>query len=283
MESVALPTALKSRERLMFRQVFVVAAIHSAALVALVFPSWEGFGLLIIGHFITGCLGGSIGLHRMLSHKSFIAHPVLRGALALCGTLSLMGGPITWAAFHRSHHSKQDETGDPHSALRGFWWSHMGWVFFSAPNRFMLIKNRKLVSDLTSSRWLRLLENYNLAINAFAMIIGFALIRRWDVFLWAFPLRIVVLWHCTWLVNSYAHGAHLESKDGETHPRNSAWLAILTYGEGYHKNHHLRPADPRFAQKNYQPDMGYWCVRFFRAVKLAESREDKKPSVRLAG
>jgi stearoyl-CoA desaturase (delta-9 desaturase) len=189
----------------------------------------------------------------------------MQWVLYTLGALAFQGGPLTWVGFHRAHHRFTDHSGDPHAASRGFFWSHMGWALQKGPNGYRAQKLVHLTASLKRIPMLRALERWNLALN----LVLFAL--TWVAFgtsvaLWAFPLRIVALWHVTWCTNSLAHGAG----GPVVAPRNLGWLALIGFGEGLHANHHEAPSDARFARGLREIDPGYWGLLLLARLGLVQ-------------
>jgi len=267
-------------ERIAISHVVLIASMHFLAVAALFVPSRAGLLCLLVMHVITG-LGVTIGYHRLLSHGAVKTSPFIRGVFALFGTLSLQGGPLLWVTFHRAHHLWNEDRRDPHSSARGFLWSHLLWMFYKNPNGFSQMRSRTLVRDLSSSSWLKFLDKNAMAINLTAAAIFFVIFRRMDLLLWAFPLRIVVLWHCAWLVNSYCHRASLVGKERKSILRNSFLVAMIGYGEGWHQNHHLRPDSANFQHKWWQIDPGWMVIRILEISKLAKRNYKTRSGKRL--
>jgi stearoyl-CoA desaturase (delta-9 desaturase) len=267
-KAATLPLA----KRLVAERIAAVAAVHALAGVALFFPSWHGLAAFAAMHLATGCLGVSVGLHRLLAHRAFQAPPLLRNLLATLGTLAYQGGPLRWVAIHRAHHRHADGPGDPHARTQGFLFSHIGWAFVKAPNGYRYRHLARQVPDLARIPWLVALERHHTAVNLTAFACAIALCG-WQVALWAFPLRIVATWHATWLVNSVGHApASAEAKAGAT-ARNLPWLALLTYGEGFHANHHAAPRAPRLGVGSIFWDQGYLVIAALCALGLAAEQE----------
>ena len=249
-------TAVRERRRRTFsnRQALILGGVHLAALLALWVPTSVGAMTLLATYLLTG-LGISLGYHRGLSHGAFRARPWAMRGLCLLGALALQGGPISWVGFHRAHHRFADHHGDPHAATRGFFWSHVGWALHKAPNGYRRQKLRHLTAGLERDRFLACLEKQHLLLNLSLFMLAVALFGA-KLALWAFPLRIVLLWHATWLTNSIAHGVHR----GAPKPRNVHWLAIIGFGEGLHANHHDTPSHASFARNPGELDPGYWAL-----------------------
>jgi stearoyl-CoA desaturase (delta-9 desaturase) len=253
------------------RQAVTLGAVHTLALVALLVPSATGLIAFCATYLLTG-YGLTLGYHRGLSHGAFRAHPVCQAVLCTLGALAFQGGPITWVGFHRAHHRFTDHAGDPHAATRGLFWSHVEWALHKGPNGYRRQKLRHLTAGLERIAYLRALERFQLPLN-----LGlFA--ATWVAFgpavaLWAFPLRIVVLWHVTWCTNSLAHGAG----SGAESPRNLGWLALIGFGEGLHANHHARPSAARFAFGPGEVDPGYWPLAALERARLVRVPNPSRP------
>jgi len=236
------------------RQALILGATHLGAVVAFGVPTPAGAMILLAAYLATG-LGISLGYHRGLSHGAFRARPWVMRGLCLLGALALQGGPISWVGFHRAHHRFADHHGDPHAATRGFFWSHVGWALHKAPNGYRRQKLRHLTLGLERDPFLVWLEKRHLWLNLGLFSLTFVLAGA-KLALWAFPLRIVLLWHATWLTNSIAHGVHCRVP----RPRNVHWLALIAFGEGLHANHHELPSHASFARARGELDPGYWAL-----------------------
>ncbi|MGE3388348.1 MAG: acyl-CoA desaturase [Bdellovibrionales bacterium] len=255
----------KWRGRFSWPPVAIVVVVHILALCALPFFSWRNVGAFLISHFLVGCLGTVIGLHRYFSHRSFYCPAWFEILLGFLGTLSFQQGPITWAMYHRAHHRFTENEGDPHSASRGFMWSHMLWLFYIAPNGFR--KNSVSVKDLMRSKWLVFFDRHHLLVNIVTPIIFYLATRDLGMTLWVFPLRTVVFWHSTWAVNSYVHRATWrEGPSGII--RNSLLMTLLVYGDGWHFNHHQYPALARAGLLPFQIDPAYWLLLSLKYMKI---------------
>jgi fatty-acid desaturase len=246
------------------RQAIVLGLTHILAAAAIVFPTRAG-AIALLGMYTATGFGISLGYHRGLSHGAFRAPRAVTRVLATLAALAFQGGPITWVGFHRAHHRFTDASGDPHSATRGFFWSHIGWAFHRGPNGYRRQKLRYLTKSLERDRFLVWLERHNAGLNL-AAFGATALVAGLPVALWAFPLRVVLLWHVTWLTNSLAHGAAGRSQA----PRNIGWLALIGFGEGLHANHHAFPSSASFARAHGQLDPGYWVLTALSKIGLVK-------------
>ena len=216
---------------------------------------WRDVAILVVCYLATG-LGVTVGFHRLLTHRSFKTSPWLRGVLAVLGTMSVEGPVISWVADHRKHHAYTDRLGDPHSphleqgggwrgALRGLFHAHVGWLFDhsqrGARERFAPdLLNDPVVAfvDRTFVVWSLL----GLAIPfALGMAIGGTTAAGLDALLWGGAVRILLLHHVTYSINSLCHFFGRRRFRTEDHSRNLAWLAPLSFGEAWHNNHHAFP------------------------------------------
>ena len=260
-----------------WRPLIVIAVMHILALPALFCFSWTGLALFLLFHFLTGCFGIVLGYHRLIAHHAYGCNQWLMRFFALCGTLSLQEGPIRWAAHHRAHHRFNDEEGDPHSAARGFLWSHLMWLSFYHPNGFR--KASVSVKDLSMDPYLVFMDRNMFAINFVFFLLIAALVRDPVALVWAFPLRIVVLWHTVWAINSYVHHARWRQpfNVNPNKVRDSWTLSLLMYGDGWHSTHHRLPGSARAGDRAYHFDPSFLVLRCLSLIGLVQIR--RKPSI----
>ncbi|EAR17891.1 acyl-CoA desaturase [Synechococcus sp. W2B2] len=247
--------------------------IHSLALLALLpmFWSWQAAASLLVLYWVTACLGVTIGYHRLLSHRSFQLPRWLERFFATCGALSCQHGPIDWVGLHRHHHKFSDTDADHHNSHRGFWWSHMGWML--QPVTAMQAVPR-MTGDLVQDPYYRWLNNnfllLQLPLAGLLFWIGTATgAGGWALVLWGIPLRLVLVYHVTWLVNSATHCWGTVAYDSGDASRNNKWVAALTFGEGWHNNHHAYPHSARHGLQQGQIDLTWEHIRLMRALGLA--------------
>jgi len=216
---------------------------------------WRDIGILVFMYVPIG-LGVTVGFHRLLTHRSFKTSPALRGVLAVLGTMAVEGPVISWVADHRKHHAYSDRLGDPHSphvdhgggwrgALRGLAHAHVGWLFNhqqrGARERFapdLLADPVVAFVDRTFVAWSLL----GLAIPfALGALIGGSVAAGLEGMLWGGAVRMLVLHHVTYSINSLCHFFGRRRFATEDESRNLAWLAPLSLGEAWHNNHHAFP------------------------------------------
>ena len=253
--------------------ILYMAAVHGLALVALLprFWSWQALVTLLILYWITACLGVTLGYHRLLSHRSFRVPQWLERVLATCGALSCQHGPIDWVGLHRHHHKFSDTDVDHHDSNLGFWWSHMGWMLVGVP---ALAAVPRLTGDLAVDpyyRWLnRWFLSLQLILGIFLYWVGNATgVGGWSLVLWGIPLRLAIVYQCTWLVNSATHRWGQVSHDSGDHSKNNPWVAALTFGEGWHNNHHAFPHSARHGVDKGQIDLTWEHIRLLQILGLA--------------
>jgi len=264
-------TATKRGQSFVFNWTTVTffAVVHALALLAPWFFSWSALGVAIFLHWLLGSIGICLGYHRLLTHRSLHVPKGLEYAIALIGSLALQGGPIFWVAGHRRHHTyTEDVDKDPYSAKRGFWWSHMGWLFYKRPEFFEYESNRKFAPDLAKDAFYRWLDRYYLLLQI-PLGVGLYLLGGWSFVIYGVFLRAVLLWHSTWLINSASHITGYRSHESDDNSRNLWWAAILTYGEGWHNNHHAYPNVAKAGWKWWEIDMTWWVIVSLRQMGLA--------------
>ena len=216
-----------------------ISIIHVGALFAPVTFNWQAFWVFFVLQTITG-LGITLCYHRLLTHRSFMVPKWLEYVLTVGGLMAMQGGPIKWVATHRVHHAFSDRPQDPHSPTKGFWWAHMGWLFAYDDLIDNPVKYTRFVPELTKDPVHDWLEKYQVAI-----IVGFGLILHalggWPFVVWGMFVRTAFVYHSTWLVNSASHLWGYQSYQTNEGSRNNWWVAALTFGEGWHNNHHAYP------------------------------------------
>lgn len=245
------------------------AAVHALALLAPWFFSWSALGVAIFLHWLFGSIGICLGYHRLLTHRSLQVPKGLEYVLALIGALALQGGPIFWVAGHRRHHVyTEDVDKDPYSARRGFWWSHMGWLFYKRPEFFDYESCRQFAPDLDRDAFYRWLNRYYLLLQLPLGVLLY-LFGGWSFVIYGMFVRAVLLWHSTWLINSASHITGYRSHYTSDNSRNLWWAAILTYGEGWHNNHHAYPNVAKAGWKWWEIDLTWWAILLLKQMGLA--------------
>lgn len=234
------------------------------------FFSWSALGVAIFFHWLFGSIGICLGYHRLLTHRSFSVPKWLEYVITTIGTLALQGGPIFWVATHRMHHAyTEDEDKDPYSARRGFWWSHMLWLFYSRAEFFDYSSYKKFAPDLDRDRYYRWLNHNYLLLQIPFGVLLYSL-GGWSFVIYGLFVRSVLLWHSTWLINSASHLRGYRNFSVADGSRNLWWAALLTYGEGWHNNHHAHPNVAKAGQRWWEIDMTWWAIQALNTLGLAK-------------
>jgi stearoyl-CoA desaturase (delta-9 desaturase) len=248
--------------------------------------------IFAVMYALTG-FGVTIGFHRLLTHRSFTAPTAVRAVLAILGSMSVQGAVIHWVADHRKHHVFTDEEGDPHSphthggegwrgVLGGMWHAHTGWLF----DRGQRTSARRFAPDLKKDAAIRFVDRYFLLWVVLGLAIPFAagfaiggtLTAGLTALLWGGLVRIFVLHHATWSVNSVCHmyGKRPFVTDDES--RNNWVVAFVSLGEGWHHNHHAFPTSARHGLQGRQFDPSYMIIKGMEKVGLASDLKQPKPA-----
>lgn len=250
--------------------------MHVGCLAAPFFFTWQAFAATIVLHYLTISIGIGLSYHRGITHKSFkLARPVEVFAY-ICGALSGQGSPLIWAATHRIHHAKSDMPGDPHSPRDGKWWSHMFWLFANRSAEEDETIFRRYIPDLVRDPVLRFLHRfYGPLLFAFGGVLW--ALGGWPLLLWGLCARMTFAYHGTWFVNSATHLWGYKTYQTTDDSRNLWWVALLTYGEGWHNNHHAYPHCARAGHRWWELDPTFWLIRTLKAVGLAKNVDDEIP------
>lgn len=234
--------------------------------------SFQEFTLFVVGYFLTG-MGITAGFHRLLTHSSFETPAPVRAVFLILGSMAAQGRPVDWAANHLKHHAHSDHEGDPHSPTEGLFHAHLGWFFNGEPaDREKYGKrweNDKVIQfiDKTTVLWLVL-----------GLVIPFA-IAGWGGLLWGGLVRIFFLNHATFAVNSICHAFGDRDFETKDESRNNWLIAALTFGEGWHNNHHAFPAMAYHGMGWKQFDPTAVVIRLLEKLKLAKNVKVPRPEL----
>ncbi len=266
--AVAAGPAVPKRDQFATFQITYIVLVHVGALAAIWHTNWAAVGVCVLLHALCGGLGICVGYHRLLTHRSFKCPRPVEYVLATLGALTMEGSLIDWVAHHRQHHQYSDQPGDPHSARDGFWWSHIVWMFWlpSKPALRELID--RYVPDLYRVPYYRFLARMyvwlSLLLGALLYLAG-----GWPFVVWGMFIRIVLTYHHTFLVNSASHAFGYRNFEIEDLSTNCWWVALFSYGEGWHNNHHAFPTSARHGLRTWEIDPAYGFIRLLEAVGLA--------------
>lgn len=248
----------------------VMIIYHIGAIAALLMFSWTALFITLPLLWISGSLGIGMGYHRLLTHRGYKTPKAVEYFLTLCGTLALESGPIQWVTTHRIHHSHTDVPGDPHTPRDGGWWSHMGWILRGTAQQHSRVTIQKYAPDLLKDRFHVWLSRWYF-LPTIVLGIALLLFGGWPLVMWGIFFRTVFGLHATWLVNSATHmwgSQRFATGDDST---NNLLIAVLTFGEGWHNNHHAYPRSARHGLKWYEVDLNWWGIRTLQLLGLATS------------
>ena len=249
-------------------------------------------------HAFTG-LGITVGYHRLLTHKSFETPQWILVLFAFAGSMAIEGSAISWVAAHRRHHAFADKEGDPHSphlvegaglkaVAKGLWYAHVGWFFDEEKTSL-----ERWAPDLMKNRAIRRVDKYFPYIAVFSFVLpallGYAFTQSLggaiSAFLWAGLTRILLLHHVTWSVNSICHFYGRRPFQTTDESTNNWPLAIISFGESWHNNHHAFPTSAMHGLKGWQVDPGALVIRSLERLGLAwdVKRVTEKQLARMTG
>ena len=256
------------REHISFLTTFFMAAFHVGAIAALFMFTWKGLAVAAVLWWMTGSLGIGMGYHRLLTHRGYKCPKWVEYFLTTCGALALEGGPMFWVATHRVHHQNSDEEGDPHSPRDGGFWAHMGWIITGRAIHNNSDASLPYVPDLRKDKFHVWISKWHwvpmVVLGVILLAVGGVSVLMWGIF-----FRTVMGLHATWLVNSATHmWGRQRFLTGDT-SKNSFWVAMLTWGEGWHNNHHAHAQSARHGLAWYEFDINWYGICALRMLGLA--------------
>jgi stearoyl-CoA desaturase (delta-9 desaturase) len=243
--------------------------------------SWTDLGLLL-GMYLFTAIGITVGFHRLFVHRSFETYGFVKFILGVLGSMAVEGPVLKWVAQHRRHHQHSDRAGDPHSphlhgrgfrsVLRGLWHAHIGWVFQADPPDL-----DRYIKDLLQSRLVRVVSALTPLWIALSVLLpgllGGIITQTWGGvwtgLIWGGLVRIFVVHHITWSVNSVCHLWGFRPYRSEDESRDNPVFGVLALGEGYHNTHHAFPTSARHGLRWWQIDISYYVIRVLAWLHLA--------------
>jgi stearoyl-CoA desaturase (delta-9 desaturase) len=235
----------------------------------------------LVGMFLATGFGITVGFHRLFAHRAFDTVRPVKVVLAALGSMAVQGPVLRWVAIHRRHHHYSDEADDPHSphhygggvrgVLAGLWHAHVGWIF-----RGDIPDLARYVRDLHHDGVLRFMSQLSLVWVALGLVIPTVfcgvIAGTWSGallgFLWGGLVRVFLVHHVTWSINSVCHLWGTRPFDSEDHSRNNLLFGIFALGEGWHNNHHAFPASARHGLRWWEVDMSYVVIRVMERLGL---------------
>jgi fatty-acid desaturase len=230
---------------------------------------WSGPIVAAVLLYLTGALGITLCYHRSLTHRGLRMRKPLEYALAVLGALALQGDPIRWVATHRKHHAHSDSAGDPHDRNVGFQWAHVRWLTETndaLPTPQELIR---YAPDLYAEKFYRILHYVHAPMQLVLAALLFAL-GGWTWVVWGVFVRLVFSYHATWLVNSAAHSLGYRTYRTADRSTNCWWVALISWGEGWHNNHHAFPYSARHGLRWFEVDLTWWNIKALALLRLAD-------------
>jgi stearoyl-CoA desaturase (delta-9 desaturase) len=264
------PMIKKQVKGINWDSLLVITLFHVGTVAALFIFKWQALVATIILWWISASLGVGMGFHRLLTHRGYKTPKLVEYFLTLCGTLTLEGGAINWVATHRIHHAYTDAPGDPHTPRDGGWWAHIGWMLKGTAQMHEPEVLERYAPDLTKDRF-HVFFNRFFWLPLVVLAIALLLLGGWSYLMWGIFFRVTFNFHATWLVNSATHmwgSRRFATRDDST---NNWWVALLTFGEGWHNNHHAHPTAARHGLAWYEIDLNWWGIRVMQFLGLAKA------------
>jgi stearoyl-CoA desaturase (delta-9 desaturase) len=246
-----------------------VVIFHIMAVWALFTFSWANLAAGLIVWWIAGSWGIGMGYHRLLTHGGYKAPKWLEYFLTICGTLGLQSGSLQWVTTHRIHHAFTETDRDPHTPREGTFWAHMGWILKGTAQDQPEEMIKRYAPDLLKDKFHVVSSKYfwvtTIVVGAVLFLIG-----DWSMVLWGIFLRQVFGWHSTWLVNSATHLWGTRRFETHDDSRNNGLIAALTFGEGWHNNHHANPRSAKHGLTWYEIDPNWLQIRFLEKIGVIQ-------------
>ncbi len=289
------PTAARRRWRLRdldWPVTIAIAVFHLCALAAPFYFSWSAFIVFLGLSFLTGTVGITLCYHRLLTHRSFQTPKWFEYTLTAIGCMASQGTPVQWVGTHRLHHKHSDHDADPHTPNHGFAWSHVFWCLMKNQGAMTSYNAADAARDLCRDPGIRLISRFYLLPQIIAAVL--CLLGGWwfarmgfetsalSWFLWGMGVRTVAVYHTTWFVNSAAHTWGYRNYDTRDRSTNLWWVALLSFGEGWHNNHHGDQRAAAHGRRWFEIDMTYWMIRGLALIGLAREIVPVRALVRTA-
>ena len=269
--------------------VLTIGGVHLVALLACLpwLFNWSSVWVMVVGVFVFGYLGINLCYHRLLTHKGLECPKWLEHVFAVLAICCMQDTPARWVGIHRWHHVKSDESDDPHTPLAGLAWGHVGWVFLKNDQIDRYAIYTRFAKDILRDPFYKKLETtarYPLIVVAswaLFFTVGFALELLssesfsqaiqfgFSLLIWGVFVRTVVVWHVTWSVNSLAHLFGYRNYNTSDDSRNNWFVALMTFGEGWHNNHHADARSARHGHRWFEIDLTFSVIQLLEYVSLA--------------
>ena len=255
-----MSTAIKTEnaQKYQFGAVALFVLLHLGVLAVFFYPPTAKLLLWLACTYAVRMFGVTAGYHRYFSHRSYKMGRVAQFLMAFLAQTSAQKGVLWWAAQHREHHRHSDDEDDIHSPVkRGFWWAHVGWVLSNEHDSY----EPKKIADMARYPELRWLDKHHW-VPTVVFAVAILLAGGMGAFVWGYVVSTVLLYHCTFAINSLAHLFGSRRFETPDHSRNNWWLALVTFGEGWHNNHHFSMTSCRQGYRWWEIDITYGVLRF---------------------
>jgi sn-1 stearoyl-lipid 9-desaturase len=258
----------KENSKILYDFVFLLSIFHILAFAAFYYIELKWVALTLVIWPISHGVGLAGTFHRKLTHGGYETPVWLEYVLTVCGCLALQGGHIKWVAIHKVHHAATDRESDPHSPKDGFWWSHIGWMIKGDPALNEPALQRKYAKKLCESKFHAFLNRFWWLPSTVIAIVLFSF-GGVPAVLWGIFVPVTFGLHFTWFVNSACHLWGNRTFNTKDDSRNNWWVAMLTFGEGWHNNHHGDPVRARHGIEWYQIDPSWYFILLLKKLRLA--------------
>lgn len=245
-----------------------IVIFHILAIGAVFTFSWSNLAAFLVIWWLTGSVGIGLGFHRQLTHRSFQTPKWLEHLFAVFGSMALQGSPNDWVTTHRVHHAFCETDKDPHSPRHGTYWAHVGWVTVGTSQDNSDEVEQRFIPDLLKDKFMVTLTKYWYLPIIITSIILF-LIGGFSMVLWGTFLSVTIGWHFTWFVNSITHLWGSRRFDTHDDSTNNALVAAVSWGEGWHNNHHAHPTSARHGLTWYEFDLNWIQIKILEKLGLA--------------
>ena len=258
-----------SLEQLNWLRIIPFIVLHLAC-GAILWVGWSSIAVIVaIAFYAIRMIAITAFYHRYFAHKTFKTNRIAQFIFAVIGSAATQRGPLWWASHHRHHHYYSDTDDDVHSPKKGLFWSHMGWFLSNKHFKTRL----DLIPDFARYRELVLLDRFDVLVPIICMLLLYGLgsllaalapelgTNGLQMLVWGYVISTVVLLHMTLCINSMAHRLGTRRFNTEDTSRNNFLLAIFTFGEGWHNNHHRFPNSARQGLKWWEIDISYYCIK----------------------
>lgn len=235
--------------------------------------TWSEIILSIVYYYATG-MGITVGYHRLLSHRTFKAHPVVEAALLIAGGAAWQGSALEWSVDHIRHHSHIDTEKDPYNRRRGFFYSHIGWLI----HRESYQDNERVPHFLKNDPLVMFQHRWYVPISLVTSFLIPFLLCGWGGLLLVGAVRVVAIHHTTWFINSWAHTGKQRPYNPDVTAADNWVLALLAFGEGWHNYHHAFPNDYRNGVRAFDWDPSKWMIWSMSKMGIAYDLKRVSPT-----